>query len=264
MSMSKRPIRALFWHLLALVAHLVPQTPRMTVLLYHSISDEGDFFAVSPGEFRRQMEYVKQQMDIVPLERAFRHAAGERVLRDSVAIAFDDGYQDFLNTALPILKEFNIPATVFVLGDSPDRTQLENDLPLISVDELRALGHEPLVMVGSHALTHKKLTKLSSEDLQHELTESSRLITERVGVAPRYLAYPKGAYNQVVIEATTRAGHEGGCAVIERGVQAGDNAYALPRIQVDASTTFSLFQTKFGVASDWYYAMWSLTKRLRG
>ena len=261
MSMSKRPIRALVWRLLALVARLVPPAPRMTVLLYHSISDGGDFFAVSPGEFRRQMEYLKQQMDIASLERAFRHAKGERILRNSVAITFDDGYQDFLTAALPILQELGIPATVFVLGDSPDRTQLENNLPLLSREQLRALGSEALVAVGSHALSHKKLSRLSPEDLQHELTESYRLITGRVGAAPSYLAYPKGAFNQEVVQAATQAGYEGGCSVIERAVQAGDNPYTLPRIQIDASTNFSLFKAKLSVASDWYYALWSLIKR---
>ena len=107
MSMSKRPIRALVWRLLALVARLVPPAPRMTVLLYHSISDGGDFFAVSPGEFRRQMEYLKQQMDIASLERAFRHAKGERILRNSVAITFDDGYDNAYTKAMPILQKYD-------------------------------------------------------------------------------------------------------------------------------------------------------------
>ncbi len=261
MSMSKRPIRGFLWFVLALVARLVPRASRMTVLLYHSISDGGDFFAVSPGEFRRQMEYLKQQMDIVPLERAFRHAKGEQVLRNSIAITFDDGYQDFLTSALPILQELGIPATVFVLGDSPDRAQLENDLPLLTSEQLRTLGNEPLVTVGSHALSHKKLTRLSLEELHHELTESSLLITERTGATPRYLAYPKGAHNQVVMEATASNGYRGGCSVIERAVRVGDNPYTLPRIQIDASTNFSLFRTKLSIASDWYYALWSLKGR---
>ena len=63
------------------------------------------------------------------------------------------------------------------------------------------------------------------------------------------------------MEATASNGYRGGCSVIERAVQAGDNPYTLPRIQVDASTNFSLFKAKLSLASDWYYALWSLIKR---
>lgn len=240
------------WRALYMFTHLMPSAPRMTVLLYHSISDSADFFAVSPATFEKQMQYVKEHFAVVPLARAFAHAGGERVKRDSVAVTFDDGYRDFLTNALPILKRHEISATVFVLGDSPDRAELGNNHPLLTSAEI-ASARDGLVSFGSHGLTHKKLTKIPPEDLKRELEESRR--------DAEYLAYPKGSYNDTVIRGVREAGYAGAVSVTERGVRVGDSAFALPRIQIDHSTSWSTFRAKLTSAADWYYALWSLFRR---
>lgn len=259
----RRPVRTLVWHTLSFLAKWLPGSPRMTVLLYHSISPAGDFFAVSPEEFSRQIRYLAQTFDVVPLARAFAHAAGEEVSRDSVAITFDDGYCDFLTTALPILKQNGVSATVFILGDSPDRAELGNSLPLLSAEDTRSLASEPLIAVGSHALSHRKLTRLAPTDLLHELMESRRYVTERTGSPPAYLAYPKGNHNKSVMEAAAAAGYEGAVSVVERGVRPEDHPYGLPRIQIDGTTSFPLFVAKLSRASDWYYGLWSFFRRTK-
>lgn len=236
----------------------------MTVLMYHAITEADGFFAVSPNDFDAQMKYVRAHAEPVTLAQAFEHAQGNRVKRDSVAVTFDDGYLDFSTHALEVLKREGIPATVFVLGDAPDRKELGNDLVLMNADQVRSLSKEPLVAIESHALSHRKLKHLTPAELMHELTESRRLIEERTGTKPVYIAYPKGSYNGPVIEAVKKAGYEGACSVIERGVRPGDEVFALPRVQVDRSTTLALFAAKLSLAADWYYALWLFAKRLRG
>lgn len=250
-------LRSLAWRVLYVGTCLVPRTPRVTVLLYHSISTSSDFFAVSPAVFERHMRELSRQVDLVPLSRAFRHAAGESVKRDSVAITFDDGYLDFAMAALPILKQHNIPATVFVLGGVPDQKDLGNDFARLGTAERELLTH-PLVSVGSHSHTHRKLTKLSVEEVQQELEDSKKAIKNQFGVDPHYLAYPKGSYNQSVMQRAQTAGYSGAVSVVERGVRVGDNTYALPRIQVDSSTTNFEFRAKRSLAADWYYRVWLL------
>lgn len=257
--MKNELLRMFVWRTLYAFARLVPSAPRMTVLLYHSISNSADFFAVSPEEFERQMRYLKEHFTIVSLSRAFAHAADERVRRDSVAVTFDDGYRDFLTNALPVLKRHRIPATLFVLGDSPDRAELGNDHPLLASGDFSAL-RDPLVTIGSHGLTHTKLTKIPLAEAQRELQESRYAIGELSGVIPTHLAYPKGSYNKAVMRATQEAGYTGAVSVMERGVRVGDSRFALPRIQIDSSTTDTEFHAKLSAAADWYYALWSLLK----
>lgn len=250
-------LRFCVWQVLFFFSRIVPCRPRMTVLMYHTVSHTKGFFVVSPEEFERQIQYLQKRFAVVPLSRAFQHATGIPVSRDSVAITFDDGYRDFKTEVLPVLNRYQIPATVFVLGDTPDRAELGNDFPLLSASEITTLTEEPLVTIGSHALSHKKLTRLSETELNHELVESRRQLEERTKTLLEYLAYPKGSHNEKVMEAVAQAGYKGAVSVIERGVRGGDNVFALPRVQVDAHTTLSLFRAKLSLASDWYYALWS-------
>ena len=234
--------------------------PRMTVLLYHAITDARDFFAVSPRAFDEQMKYLCEHYATVPLSRAFAHAAGKSIDRDSVAVTFDDGYKDFITAALPILEKYNIPATVFILGGTPDPADLGNTYPRLESKDLHLLTN-PLVSIGSHAMTHKKLTKISREELVGEVRQSREFIERTFAIRPEYLAYPKGSFNAAVMQATSDAGYAGAVSVVERGVRISDSLYALPRVQVDSSTTMNEFRAKLTKAADWYYALWCLVKR---
>jgi peptidoglycan/xylan/chitin deacetylase (PgdA/CDA1 family) len=65
--------------------------------------------AVSPGNFRRHMEFLKQQFQILRFEEDW-----SGLKKPAVAITFDDGYADNVLEALPIMEEVGVPATFFV------------------------------------------------------------------------------------------------------------------------------------------------------
>lgn len=262
--MHKQKARAVVWSILYFFARLLPRAPRMTVLVYHSVSNANDFFAVTPKAFKQHVAYMKAHANVVPLSKAFAVAKGEVLTRDSIAITFDDGYQDFVTTILPILEEEGVPATVFVLGENPHSSELGTSTPLLSTEEVAKLAARDLVSVQSHALTHRKLSRLSPSELTEEVIGARAHLLGVTKTLPAYLAYPKGAFNKKTQIALVNAGFEGAVSVIERGVHKGDDQYALPRIQVDATTTMALFEAKLTPAVDWYYALWRLGKRFRG
>jgi peptidoglycan/xylan/chitin deacetylase (PgdA/CDA1 family) len=250
-------LQEMFWRLLRFFGWEISSEPRMTVLFYHSVSDGDDFFAVSPKMFEEQMQYLHKYYDVVPLSRAFLHAAGTLVRRNSVALTFDDGYRDFIEQAQPVLERFHFPATLFVLSDSPDRRELGNEHPLMAAADVSKLNRT-LVDIGSHGLSHRKLSKLPFPDAKAEIEESRDAILARYGTSPAYLAYPKGSFNDAVKQAVKNAGFKGALSVIQRGVHQGDDPYALPRVQVDSLTTKRIFWSKLTIAADWYYGIWSL------
>ncbi len=137
------------------------------VLLYHRVHPK---YGVSPEVFREQMAF---------LSRRFRKfTIGDfRNLRNSFLITFDDGFYDFFAYAYPVLKEFSIPALLFV---SPERVLNSSEVrsssfysdvstseafkrsflngdnsAFLSWGELRLISSEGLVSVQSHALTHR-------------------------------------------------------------------------------------------------------------
>ncbi len=86
-------------------------TPVIT-LIYHRVTtlpSDPEMLAVSPENFRAQMRYLKDTVQLVRLESNWRDVSGP-----AVAVTFDDGYADNVLEALPILEEVGIPATFFI------------------------------------------------------------------------------------------------------------------------------------------------------
>lgn len=82
------------------------------ILVYHRVTNlpsDPEMLAVTPDNFRLQVEFLKQHFRIVRFEEKWPDLKGP-----TVAITFDDGYADNVLEALPILEEVGVPATFFV------------------------------------------------------------------------------------------------------------------------------------------------------
>ena len=75
--------------------------------MYHSINSNHPA-SVRPKDFEKQIKWLKDNYSIVNLWDPLNFQ------EDSVAITFDDGYEDNFIYAFPILKKYNCPATIFV------------------------------------------------------------------------------------------------------------------------------------------------------
>jgi peptidoglycan/xylan/chitin deacetylase (PgdA/CDA1 family) len=93
---------------------------RLEIILYHFVSDKQNDFTLSghtvtPGEFRREMEYLTGRYTIVSLgEVAGLGKIATEKPRTYAAICFDDGYRCILEEAYPILREMRLPSTIFI------------------------------------------------------------------------------------------------------------------------------------------------------
>jgi peptidoglycan/xylan/chitin deacetylase (PgdA/CDA1 family) len=96
-----------------------PQT--LTVLMYHGVveSDAGtpDWCFLRVDRFRKQMEYVKRNFDVLPLSEALGRLQAGHLHRPLAALTFDDGYQSTFDLARPILNSLRLAATVFLCTD---------------------------------------------------------------------------------------------------------------------------------------------------
>lgn len=90
------------------------------ILVYHRVNDEGDPFfpATSIADFRRQMAFIAENYRVYSLEDATESIQTDEIPEDAIVITFDDGYRDNFQNAFPILREFSIPATVFLATDA--------------------------------------------------------------------------------------------------------------------------------------------------
>lgn len=216
------------------------------VLMYHAIEHSSWRLAVSPPRFERQMAYLASRKLAAPLSDVVAGTAPKH----AVAVTFDDGYQDLLETVLPIIERYHVPVTVFVPSDLSTKTDRDGRVRL-SEEELKALATSPLVSIESHAKTHRKLTELPAEEVGREAEESKEELGRMLGVAPIYFAYPYGARNESVERVIESARYDAAFGITDGLVTKQSPRFALPRVQVDATMTPFLFKARLTRAVLW-------------
>lgn len=227
---------------------------RRVILSYHSVHPERPFASTKPDLFRKQLEWLSEHTRVVSLRDVIDGSVSTDG-RPTVALTFDDGYEDNHSYALPILMDLDLPATFFItvgfLEMDPVVLQrlawlwgcgLDDVVPLSwgQVDDLRRSGME----VGSHSYSHGNLANMTPAEAVHELQGSRDVIRERLGDTVDLFAYPFGKprvhFTAATVEMVKAAGYRAAVAVTSRSIKDSDSLYRLPRFFADGDTTTKL------------------------
>lgn len=93
--------------------------PRAIILGYHRVTvDPEDPFSlcVTPGHLAEHLEVLRRRARPIPLGELVRALAHGEVPERAVAVTFDDGYEDLLTEARPLLERHDVPATAFLIA----------------------------------------------------------------------------------------------------------------------------------------------------
>ncbi len=181
-----------------------------------------------------------------------RRATSIGDIKGLVGLTFDDGYEDFLHTAVPVMERLGFSATLFVvaslLGKESSWKGIREPMP-----RFRVLGAEHLrevsargMEVGAHSMTHVMLPGLESELLEREVNGSRRVLSEILGETVEGFSYPYGILDRAAVQAVRQAGYAYACSVkgwVERSV------YDLPRIPISEKDHIMRFKAKLKVYS---------------
>ena len=92
------------------------------IVTYHRFTHDSAGVKTASHAFAQQLDYLTRHYEIVPLSFIGEQIArGERLPANVAAITIDDGYSDAYDIAFPLLRERNLPATVFVVTDFVDQ-----------------------------------------------------------------------------------------------------------------------------------------------
>ncbi|RKN38066.1 polysaccharide deacetylase family protein [Streptomyces hoynatensis] len=215
--------------------------------MYHSVSyatPDPYRVTVTPDRLREQLAWLRRRglrgVSVGELLRAREQGRSARL----VGLTFDDGYRDFLDYAVPLLRGHGCTATVFVLpGRLHGSNAWDAEGPrrrLLNAEGIRAAAAAGME-IGSHGLMHLSLPGLEDAALRHEVAHSRALLREITGGGIAGFCYPYGAVDRRVAEAVRAAGYSYACAVNPRSLT---GRYALPRIHVGESDTGRRLRTK--------------------
>lgn len=101
----------------SLRSRLVKQ--QAAILAYHRIDKTTSYpwslTPVTPQDFEREIKYLRQKYQIISLDELSTALCDLKTIPpNTAAITIDDGYRDIYINAYPILKKYNVPATVFL------------------------------------------------------------------------------------------------------------------------------------------------------
>ncbi len=185
-------------------------------------------FTVSPEGFETHLKYFKdngyQTVLIDDLLAYFD--TGKPLPLKAIAITFDDGRWGQYKWAFPLLKQYGMTATFFIITDWVGKSDF---LTWPQIKEMSDNG----MTIGSHTLDHPNLTALSDEALKRELEDSKKIIEEKIGKKINYLAYPGGNFNEQVIELAKAAGYRAAVSVYKIIDQAPKYRYVIRRFHAD-------------------------------
>jgi peptidoglycan/xylan/chitin deacetylase (PgdA/CDA1 family) len=112
---------------------------RLCIVNYHRILETADpLLGAEPdmATFRWQMKLLADCFNVMPLHEALTALNEHRIPPRAVCITFDDGYRSTHDLALPVLREFNLAATVFVTSGYVGEGSMWNDRILESVRKI--------------------------------------------------------------------------------------------------------------------------------
>lgn len=90
------------------------QRKRPMILMYHRVLNDPLLPGIAPDIFAQQLAYLQKNFRVVPVDQLVSEINEGIQEPYSVALTFDDGHQDFYTNAWPLLKEYQLPASLYV------------------------------------------------------------------------------------------------------------------------------------------------------
>lgn len=225
------------------VITLAPKN-KISVLSYHSVNEDNWRFSIDAAEIKKQISYLKKHYNFITLKTLEDYLNGKKqILRPSIILTFDDGYEDILKMKT-FFEKNKIKPALFVLGnpEGANRKELDTNRPFLTKDGIVSLAKSGWE-IGSHTNTHSNLVSLSQSDMNSEIIQSKKMLEKILETDIRYFAYPRGKYNEHVLKTVKKAGYSLGLTMDEGIISKDTNPLLIPRIGVDRTHNFMEFKT---------------------
>ncbi len=224
-----------------------PRTENFPIILYHHIrpltSDMSRLardLSVTPDAFEEQLRHLaSHNYDSMPLrDFAANLSVNLPIPQNSFALTFDDGYQDFYTHAWPLLKQYRMHATLFVIINrigTPD---------YVTWEQIKELAASELVSIESHTLNHPQLDKLTLKKARFEIEQSKKILEQQLGHPVALFCYPYGSYTQEIAKAVKQAGYNAAITTKGGTTHSRHSLFELRRVRLSTSDTGTVLERK--------------------
>ena len=260
---------------------------RLGILVYHRVMDDlpgvpAATWNVPPRRFRQQLEgLLERGFQAWPLQEALKHRhSGKPMPAKTFVVTFDDGYENVYTNAWPMLRELQIPATVFLATAYLDSDQpfpcddwSAAGSPQVPVDAWRPLStaqclemrDSGLIELASHTHRHADF-RGRPDDLRVDIETSLGVLRQRFGIQQATFALPYGTKGDGFAgPELSEAAREAGvlCCLTTEGepFDLASDPFDWPRIGAEPTDNSALLAAKL---DGWYSLVRRQWRRARG
>ena len=230
-----------------------PHSRSLPIIVYHQIRVSGDepadgATAISLEKFESQMAYLHEQgYTTLSMDEVMRFLRGEPFPEKVIAIHLDDGWKSGLN-AVPVLNRFEFKASFWIIAGKGIGD------PHMDWADIQQLSENPGFEILSHTMTHpwKERDTLVDwvngltpgkglDQARWELTESRRVLENKLGKPVRYLAWPSGFYDDFLIHLAQQAGYIALLTIDDGANHPGDDPLRIHRAMINGTCEQQVF-----------------------
>ena len=225
---------------LAFISLFFPRKKGIPILMYHSVAHNNVFFTVKPEIFEKQMQYLKDyNYNVIKLSDLINFLESNKELpKKTVVLTFDDGFEDNYSNVFPILKKHNFPATIFLItGLVNEEMNNSQNIPLkiLNWEQIQEMHESGLIDFQPHTVSHQELN-------EKEIIDSKKEIEEKLNKKCKFFSYPRGVYNNEIIDILKNNGFRASRTVKKGKVNKGDDLFKLKRISINSTTSLIQFK----------------------
>lgn len=212
------------------------------VLMYHYVYDANDAPADLNGNYilntklASECEYLRDNNYYYPsFEELRAWVDGTHTLpAKSVVLTFDDGEMGFLKYGIPVLEEYEVPATSFVVAKDAAQNVIDYASPYVQFESHSYNMHRGGGGAGQGGIIHA----LSKQEIYDDIIASNEVTGANGAVA---LAYPFGDNHETAWAALDEAGILCAFTVKNDRISPGDNPMALNRVRLSGEYSLDSF-----------------------
>jgi peptidoglycan/xylan/chitin deacetylase (PgdA/CDA1 family) len=220
------------------------------VLCYHRFGPTvADSMTVTTAVFESHLKYLHDNgYTVIPLQNLVDYELGKAPPppAKSVVITMDDGHRSVYEQALPLIKQYGIPVTLFIYPSAISNSHAPYAMTWEQLHELVDTG---LFTIQSHTYWHpnfktekKRLSPTEYDKfVTTQLQKSRAVLAKRFGTNVDVLAWPFGIYDDDLLARAKAAGYVAAFSIDGKSVHEGERLQALPRFLMSNAQQGKIF-----------------------
>ena len=227
---------------------VLPEQAQVPILMYHYVSplppNPDDYrldLTVVPEDFVTQLQYLAEaKYHTITLSDLYLHLTqGYPLPEKPIVLTFDDGYADAYDVVFPLLLDYDMTGTFFVLA-TPTHFEAPEYMTWDQMKKMSDAGME----IQSHGRDHVDLRGRSNDYLIYQILGIQEAIRDHTGQLPRFFCYPSGQYDDNVIAVLKSAGYWGAVTTAWGKTHTAEGIFVMSRVRIRGNDTLGSFISK--------------------